>query len=68
MSPIVATVIGDPCGVGPEVVLKSLADLVLPRDGRPLLVGSRFVKPSATGLRGALPWEWRAAPCPRGRG
>lgn len=40
MPPIVATVIGDPCGVGPEVVLKSLADPALPRDARPLLIGS----------------------------
>ena len=40
MSPIVATVIGDPCGVGPEVVLKSLADGALGEGGRPLLVGS----------------------------
>ena len=40
MKPIVATVIGDPCGVGPEVVLKSLADATLGDDARPLLIGS----------------------------
>lgn len=39
MSPIVATVIGDPCGVGPEVVLKSLADPQRPA-ARSLLIGS----------------------------
>ncbi|GAB4358520.1 MAG: 4-hydroxythreonine-4-phosphate dehydrogenase PdxA [Immundisolibacter sp.] len=41
MAAIVATVIGDPCGIGPEVVLKALADAqgrgVV---GRPLLIGS----------------------------
>jgi 4-hydroxythreonine-4-phosphate dehydrogenase len=40
MSPIVATVIGDPCGVGPEVVLKSLATGQPQAGSRPLLIGS----------------------------
>jgi len=40
MSPIVATVIGDPCGVGPEVVLKSLATGQPQARSRPLLIGS----------------------------
>lgn len=39
MIPIVATVIGDPCGIGPEVVLKALAEAP-PDVGRPLLIGS----------------------------
>ncbi len=40
MSPIVATVIGDPCGVGPEVVLKALATGQPQKQSRPLLIGS----------------------------
>ncbi|HEY0676446.1 MAG TPA: 4-hydroxythreonine-4-phosphate dehydrogenase PdxA [Immundisolibacter sp.] len=40
MSPIVATVIGDPCGVGPEVVLKALATGQPQAVSRPLLIGS----------------------------
>ena len=40
MQPIVATVIGDPCGVGPEVVLKALATGEPAAVSRPLLIGS----------------------------
>ncbi len=40
MQPIVATVIGDPCGVGPEVVLKALASGEPQAMSRPLLIGS----------------------------
>jgi 4-hydroxythreonine-4-phosphate dehydrogenase len=40
MSPVVATVIGDPCGVGPEVVLKALATGQPQAVSRPLLIGS----------------------------
>lgn len=40
MLPIVATVIGDPCGVGPEVVLKALATGEPRAVSRPLLIGS----------------------------
>ncbi len=40
MTPVVATVIGDPCGVGPEVVLKALASGQPQAASRPLLIGS----------------------------
>lgn len=40
MPPVVATVIGDPCGVGPEVVLKALATGQPQAVSRPLLIGS----------------------------
>jgi 4-hydroxythreonine-4-phosphate dehydrogenase len=40
MTPVVATVIGDPCGVGPEVVLKALATGQPQAVSRPLLIGS----------------------------
>lgn len=38
--PIVASVIGDPCGVGPEVCLKALATGLPQACSRPLLIGS----------------------------
>lgn len=38
--PVVATVIGDPCGIGPEVVLKALGTGMPQQHARPLLVGS----------------------------
>ena len=37
--PIVAITMGDPAGVGPEVVLKSLADPLIKRVSRPLILG-----------------------------
>lgn len=37
--PVVAITMGDPAGVGPEVVLKALADAAVRRACRPLLVG-----------------------------
>lgn len=40
MIPVVATVIGDPCGIGPEVVLKALVDWRGHNDARMLLIGS----------------------------
>lgn len=38
--PIIATMIGDPCGIGPEVVVKSYATGEPHQLSRPLLVGS----------------------------
>jgi 4-hydroxythreonine-4-phosphate dehydrogenase len=37
--PIVAVTMGDPAGIGPEVVLKALADPVIKRMSRPLVLG-----------------------------
>lgn len=39
--PLVATMIGDPCGIGPEVCVKSLAEATLYDNARPLLIGSQ---------------------------
>ena len=39
--PLVATMIGDPCGIGPEVCVKALAEADLYQKARPLLIGSR---------------------------
>lgn len=37
--PIVAVTMGDPAGIGPEVVLKALADPAIKRNCRPLILG-----------------------------
>jgi 4-hydroxythreonine-4-phosphate dehydrogenase len=37
--PIIAVTMGDPSGIGPEVVLKALADPVIKRVARPLVLG-----------------------------
>lgn len=37
--PIVAVTMGDPAGIGPEVVLKALADPVIKKNCRPLVLG-----------------------------
>jgi 4-hydroxy-L-threonine phosphate dehydrogenase PdxA len=47
-SPIIVTTLGDPCGIGPEVVLKALAAEALP--GRHVLIGDARV--AAQTLRG----------------
>jgi 4-phospho-D-threonate 3-dehydrogenase / 4-phospho-D-erythronate 3-dehydrogenase len=38
--PVIATVIGDPAGIGPEVCVKALATGVAHECSRPLLIGS----------------------------
>lgn len=37
--PIIAITMGDPSGIGPEVILKALADPVIKRVARPLILG-----------------------------
>jgi 4-hydroxy-L-threonine phosphate dehydrogenase PdxA len=41
--PIVAVTMGDPAGIGPEVVLKALAHPAIRRVCRPLVIGDRGV-------------------------
>ena len=41
--PLLAITMGDPAGIGPEVVLKALADPVLTERCRPLVVGDRQI-------------------------
>jgi len=50
-APIVAATIGDPCGIGPEVLIKALADGAAPE--RILLVGDCGVVEQAIELAGA---------------
>jgi 4-hydroxythreonine-4-phosphate dehydrogenase len=37
--PIIAVTMGDPAGIGPEVILKALADPVIKKAARPLILG-----------------------------
>ena len=41
--PLLAITMGDPAGIGPEIVLKALADPVLTERCRPLVVGDRQI-------------------------
>jgi 4-hydroxythreonine-4-phosphate dehydrogenase len=37
--PIIAVTMGDPAGIGPEIILKALADPIIKRVARPLILG-----------------------------
>ena len=37
--PIIAVTMGDPSGIGPEIILKALADPMIKRVARPLILG-----------------------------
>ena len=37
--PIIAVTMGDPAGIGPEIILKALADPAIKRAARPLILG-----------------------------
>jgi 4-hydroxythreonine-4-phosphate dehydrogenase len=52
MEPIIATMIGDPAGVGPEVCAKALATGLPRRGARPLLIGSLDAVERAIGFSG----------------
>lgn len=43
MRPLIAIPMGDPAGIGPEIVLKALADEETSRIARPLVIGSKRV-------------------------
>lgn len=52
--PTIALSIGDPAGIGPEIVLKALDDTALPRAANIIVVGDKAALPpaeTATGLR-----------------
>jgi 4-hydroxythreonine-4-phosphate dehydrogenase len=48
--PRLALTVGDPAGIGPEVVLAALADPALRRAARLLVIGPRSLRPSAVPL------------------
>lgn len=51
--PVIAIMIGDPCGIGPEVVVKALASGEIDPLCRPVLVGSAWAVEQAVKLVGA---------------
>jgi len=60
--PVIAVTMGDPAGIGPEVVLKALAEKPLRKQCRPLVVGDLGVMARASGLPG-IPPGMRLVPC-----
>jgi 4-hydroxythreonine-4-phosphate dehydrogenase len=50
--PVIGITLGDPAGIGPEVVAKSLSDPQLYAFSRPLLIGDIQVLTAAAELRG----------------
>ena len=53
VKPGIAITMGDPCGIGPEVVVKALADPRVYDSCRPLVVGSYYAMERAVELSGA---------------
>ncbi len=51
--PAIAITMGDPCGIGPEVVVKALADPRVYASCRPVVVGSGYAMEQAVALTGA---------------
>ena len=50
--PAIAITMGDPCGIGPEVVVKALADPQVYASCRPLVIGNTFAMRQAVELTG----------------
>lgn len=50
--PLVATMIGDPCGVGPEVIAKAWASGEVHRYSRPVLIGSQYAMEQGADIAG----------------
>ena len=55
--PTVAITMGDPAGIGPEVVLRAVAELRGSRDIKPMVLGDRGVLEHVAGLIGVEPPE-----------
>ncbi len=51
--PAIAITMGDPCGIGPEVVAKALSDPEIYSSCRPMVIGSRYAMEQAIALAGA---------------
>ena len=65
--PGIAITMGDPCGIGPEVVAKALADPRVYASCRPLVVGSSYAMERAVELSG-VPLRINASVGPEGAG
>ena len=61
--PAIAITMGDPCGIGPEVVVKALADPRVYASCRPLVVGNAYAMEQAVSMTG-LPLAVRRADNP----
>jgi len=56
--PVLAVTMGDPAGVGPEVIVRALADASLRDGSRPVVFGDRHVLDAASAVTGAaVPWH-----------
>jgi 4-phospho-D-threonate 3-dehydrogenase / 4-phospho-D-erythronate 3-dehydrogenase len=51
--PILGVTMGDPAGVGPEIIARAAAEPAVRRDSRPVVVGAASVMRSALGLVGS---------------
>ena len=50
--PAIAITMGDPCGIGPEVVVKAMADPQVYATCRPLVVGNVYAMEQAVSITG----------------
>ncbi len=65
--PAIAITMGDPCGIGPEVVVKALADSRVYASCRPLVIGNTYAMNQAVKVTG-LPLTVRETNDPTGAG
>ena len=65
--PAIAITMGDPCGIGPEVVVKALADPQVYGLCRPVVVGNTYAMEQAVGMTG-LPLRINPTDDPTGAG
>ncbi len=71
--PVIAVTMGDPCGIGPEIIARSLADESVWESSVPVIVGDGAVMARAVALTGVdmpiipvQPDTWPGAGCARG--
>ena len=57
--PAIAITMGDPCGIGPEVVVKALADPRVYASCRPVVIGNTWAMNQAVRLTGLAPGHQR---------
>ena len=67
VKPGIAITMGDPCGIGPEVVAKALADPRVYESCRPLVVVAATPLERAVELSGSGSANQRSWPIPTGR-
>ncbi len=57
--PIVAVTMGDPAGVGPEIIVKACAEEAVARISRPVVIGAASVMREANSGLGTRPCSWK---------